>query len=202
MPQPVKIAAVLMASGYAKRFGCNKLLAQFQGRPLIETVLDSLPAEQFLKITVVTRYPEIAAYAAQRHFSVIKNTSSDDDTAQTIRMGIEAAPEAEGYMFFVCDQPLLRTQTIRFLCSAFTETPEQIIVPFCQGQQRNPVIFPKALRDALAGLPPHHGGKHVIKKNPHLLRKIPCGEPWEFIDTDSPGILEEINRFAALHPSV
>lgn len=202
MPQPVKIAAVLMASGHAKRFGCNKLLAQFQGRPLIETVLAALPAGQFAQVTVVTRYPEIAAYAAQRHFSVAKNLSSDDDTAQTIRMGIEAVAEAEGYMFFVCDQPLLRPRTISLLCHAFTETPEQIIVPFCQGQQRNPVIFPKALRGALASLPPHHGGKHVIQTYPQLLRKIPCGEPWEFIDADSPGILEEINRLAALHPAV
>ncbi len=44
MGKPVKIAAILMASGYGKRFGCNKLLTPFQGRPLIETVMDGRPA--------------------------------------------------------------------------------------------------------------------------------------------------------------
>ncbi len=202
MEKPVKIAAILMASGYGKRFGCNKLLTPFQGRPLIETVMDSLPAGQFSKVAVVTRYPEIAACAARHHFSVVENTSLEDDTAQTIRMGLEAVPEAEGYMFFVCDQPLLRPRTISLLCDAFAETPEQIIIPTCQGQPGNPVIFPKSLRGALASLPPNHGGKHVIKAYPQLLRNFPCGEPWEFIDADRPEILEEIQQLAIIHPNV
>lgn len=39
---PVKIGAVLMASGESRRFGSNKLLADFHGKPLIQHVIDAV----------------------------------------------------------------------------------------------------------------------------------------------------------------
>ncbi|MGB5822623.1 MAG: nucleotidyltransferase family protein [Proteocatella sp.] len=60
--------AIILASGNSRRFGGNKLLTAFNGRPLFSYVLDKaleLKAETGLEIIVVTQYPEIEAYVAK-----------------------------------------------------------------------------------------------------------------------------------------
>lgn len=195
MANAPKIAAVLMASGRAKRFGANKLLAEYHGRPLFETVLDNLPAERFFRTLVVTRYAEIAVAAAERRFSVVENISERDDTAETIRLGVEALPPGmDGCLFLVCDQPRLRAATVAALCEAFCETPEKIVAPICDGKRGNPVIFPKTLFSELAGLPPEKAGGAVIKAHPELLRTISFPDAAEFDDVDTPSDLARVSK--------
>lgn len=60
--------AIILAAGNSRRFGGNKLLTAFQGRPLFSYVLDKaaeLKAETGLEIIVVTQYPEIETYVAK-----------------------------------------------------------------------------------------------------------------------------------------
>lgn len=186
MSSAPKIAAVLMASGQAKRFGANKLLTDYQGRPLIETVFDNLPGERFFRVLVVTRYAEIAVAAAERRFSIVENTLERDDTADTIRLGIGALPPGmDGCLFLVCDQPLLKAETIAALCEAFCETPDRIVAPVCGGKRGNPVIFPRALFDELSNLPPDKAGGYVIAAHEALLRTVEFADPTEFLDVDT-----------------
>ena len=60
-----KIGIVVMASGWSRRFGENKLLANFQGRALISYILDTVCDKEvresglFDRPMVVTRYQQI-----------------------------------------------------------------------------------------------------------------------------------------------
>lgn len=186
MSNAPKIAAVLMASGRAKRFGENKLLTDYHGRPLIETVLDNLPGERFFRVLVVTRYAGVAVAAAERRFSIVENMTESDDTADTIRLGVKALPPGtDGCLFLVCDQPLLKPGTIAALCQAFCETPDRIIAPICGGKRGNPVIFPKALFEELSNLPAGRAGGYIMAAHPALLRTIEFPDPAEFLDVDT-----------------
>lgn len=194
MSKAPKIAAVLMASGFGKRFGSNKLLADYNGRPLIETVLDNLPAERFFRVAVVTRYAEIAVAAAERRFSIVEN-DREDDPAETIRLGVEALPAGvDGALFLVCDQPRLRPETICALCDAFFRTPERIVAPVCEGARRNPVIFPRSLFPDLASLPPGKGGGYVVERRRALLETVEFHCPEEFFDADTPEALAKLKN--------
>lgn len=189
-----KIAAVLMASGRGKRFGSNKLLADFQGRPLFHQILERLPAECFYRVYVVTRYAQIAVAAAEKRFSVVENLSELDDSAETIRLGVEALPpEVDGCMFFVCDQPCLQSETVRALWEAFLQTPDRIIAPVCDGQRGNPVIFPRALFSELASLAPDQAGGAVIARHGELLRMVAFSQAVQFSDVDCPADLAHLS---------
>ena len=54
MKKKLKLGCVLMAAGNATRFGENKLLAEFMGRPLIEHALRAIPKDAFKKAAVIT----------------------------------------------------------------------------------------------------------------------------------------------------
>lgn len=187
MASAPKIAAILMASGRGKRFGANKLLVEFEGRPLIERILDNVPAERFFRTIVVTRYAEIAVAAAERRFSIVENTMERDEASDTIGLGLGALPPGiDGALFLVCDQPNLKPSTIARLCEAYCETPDRIIAPVCGGNRGNPVIFPNALFNELRSLPAGKAGGFVIASHQALLRLVEFDDPTEFYDVDTP----------------
>ena len=62
MPGTEKKALIIMASGNSRRFGGNKLLADFDGKPLFRHILDSSAALPGLRRLVLTRHAEIYAH--------------------------------------------------------------------------------------------------------------------------------------------
>lgn len=191
MPNAPKLTAILMASGRSTRFGSNKLLSAFQGRPLIDTIFDRFPAELFQRTVVVTRYAPVAISAAQRRFSVAENDDETGDPSITIRLGMEAADlGADGCLFLVCDQPLLRPESIRALTEAFAKEPGIYALSY-QGTRGNPVLFPRKLFEELRGLAPGQSGGAVIEAHLPLLRLVEAKDPMELLDVDTPEALEK-----------
>lgn len=185
MKKPPKLACIFLASGYSKRFRENKLLASFGGRPLIDVVFGNFPSERFYQTVVVTRYAFVAVSASGHGFAVVENTEPEDNIARTIRMGLDAlSPDLDGCMFSVCDQPLLRAQSIGALVNAFSAAPGSIAALGYHGRRGNPVIFPRALFGDLRALGPNQSGGAVIAANNHLLHLVEVENRRELIDID------------------
>ena len=51
-----KIGCVVLASGYGRRYGANKLAVSLEGRSLIQRALEAIPAERLVRTVVVTQY--------------------------------------------------------------------------------------------------------------------------------------------------
>ena len=157
------ITAVFLASGHAKRFGEDKLLYPVDGVPMAERAFRTLPPE--IEGVVVTRSEAVAALArGHANLRAVMNPDQTDDQAVTIRLGCEAVPEtADGVMFFVCDQPYLRRESVEKLCRAFENEPDKCFALSYAGAAGNPCVFPRRFMAALKNLPPDTGGKHVLR---------------------------------------
>ena len=55
----MKTGAVIMASGFSRRMGENKLLLRYNGKTLIENITEKILACDFHKIVLITSYQEI-----------------------------------------------------------------------------------------------------------------------------------------------
>ena len=66
----MKIGCVVMAAGNSRRFGGNKLLADWEGKPLAAYALDAVPAGA--EAAVVSQYPAVLAMAAERGFAAVR----------------------------------------------------------------------------------------------------------------------------------
>ena len=189
------LSCVVLASGRGKRFQGNKLLAPFGGRPMAQTVLERLAGPDFGQVAVVTPYPQVAGLARALGFLAVDNPDGSDDVAVTIRLGLAALEgEPEGCLFSVCDQPLLRRESLERLAAAFRARPDRITALAYQGQRGNPVIFPRSLFGELAALEPHQSGGTVIARHPELLQLVQAEDPRELMDVDFPGDLEALSR--------
>lgn len=177
------LGCVIMASGLGKRFGGNKLMADFDGKPMIERALlatDNIFSERI----VVTRSEEVALYCEKRGVRVIfHELPSRNDT---VRLGLLAMEETEGCLFCPGDQPLLSRETVAALALAARNDKNSIFRPACGETEGAPVLFPKSLYGELLNLPEGKGGGVVIKKHPNLLCKVTVANPYELMDADTP----------------
>ena len=123
----MKIAAVLMAAGASSRFGECKLIKKFASRPMFEYALDALPYNKLCAIAVVSGRAEILAAAEARGFIPVLNDRPEDGPPRTIRLGMEAVGDAEGIMFMVADQPLLRRESVAGEIDFFAKNAGSIV---------------------------------------------------------------------------
>ncbi len=163
------IAAVVLAAGASRRFGeANKLLAEFGGRTLIERVVAALTAADVGDILVVTGWDHEAVEAALRGQRVrfVHNERWDEGMGTSIAAGVAAVEATASGAFIVpADLPLLTPQAIASLIAAFKAAGgNRIVFPTTSaGEQRNPVLWPRAHFGALLALPPEKGAKALLQ---------------------------------------
>ena len=108
MNQPPRIGCLIMAAGNASRFGSNKLAAKVDGKMLIEHALETVPREEFARVTVVTQYDEVLVLARRFGFTVLVNPFPEWGASHTVRLGTEAMADCDAILYQVADQPLLQ----------------------------------------------------------------------------------------------
>ena len=188
-----EIGCVIMASGLGKRFGSNKLMADFQGKPMIQRALDAT-AGLFAKRVVVTRHEQVAALCRDQHVEVVLHDLPNRN--DTVRLGLEALGDLDACMFLPGDQPLLRRETVAMLLESRKEYPDSMIRPAYAGTEGSPVLFPSWAFPELLSLPEGKGGGVVLKNHPHAVHRVFVADPFELSDADTPEMLETLKILA------
>lgn len=187
----MKIGCVVMASGFSRRFGENKLLRPFRGRPLLWWCLNALPMERLDRVVVVTRYPAIKPLCDE--FGVDCLLHDRPALSDTIRLGIAGMDGMEGCLFAVADQPLCRRESLRRLLDAFQAAPGLPARLCWKDRPGNPVLFPASLFPALAALKGEQGGGRVL---PPEVTPVPVCHPAELEDADTPETFTRLEQLA------
>ncbi|MDO4549091.1 MAG: nucleotidyltransferase family protein [Clostridia bacterium] len=176
----MKLGLVVMASGFSRRFGSNKLLHEIDGAPMIERVLDAIP--DGYHAVVVTRFPEVMRIARRRGLEAIENALPHK--SDTIRLGVERLRDYPGICFMVADQPRIKPDTLKRLRLAFSRDASSIVRAGNGGIPGNPVIFPASLYAELSSLAPDESGSAVIRRHENLVRIVQA-DMAELSDVDS-----------------
>ena len=194
--QPTKTGCVILAAGSATRFGENKLLLPFRGKPLAAHALTVLPKEVFHAVAVVTRFPVIEEAARAHGFLAVRNDAPERGQSESVRRGVQAIGEAcDAILFLVADQPLLTEESIRAVLDCGRLHPEAIIAASAAGRRGNPCLFPSVYFQELLSLTGDGGGSAVIRNHPEAL--VLCEIPArELQDIDTP---EDLRKLAS-HP--
>lgn len=163
------IQIILLAAGLSRRFGGNKLLAHWQGKPLYLhalTALGQLAARrEDCRLTVVTRYQAIAADAASWGARVCWNDHSQEGISSSLRLGLESAPEAEYYLCSVADQPALTAEVAEGFLEDFLASGKALGCMTHNGIPGNPALFHRRYREELLSLRGDTGGRKVLARH-------------------------------------
>ena len=188
-----RIGCVIMASGLGKRFGGNKLMADFHGKPMVHKALEATEG-LFFKRVVVTRHESVAALCLEKNVDAVLHDLPH--RSDTVRLGLEALGELDACMFLPGDQPLLRRETVAKLLRSWQEAPDSIIRPIHEDTEGSPVLFPAWAFPELKNLPEGKGGGVVIRNHPHNILHVPVSDPFELADADTPETLELLRQLS------
>ena len=189
----LKLGCVVMAAGNARRFGENKLAAEFQGRSLIRRALEAVPTGEFDRVVVVTQYPEIMTLAEEFYFTALRNPHPDYGISHTISLGLKELLDCHGVLFLVSDQPLLRQESVADLVQFWKARPDKIAALAHSGVRGNPCLFPARFFPELLALEEDHGGNTVIRRHEEdlVLLEIPAEE---LTDVDTPEAMQKLKQ--------
>jgi molybdenum cofactor cytidylyltransferase len=196
MAKPIMTRAVggaVLASGASARFGENKLLADFQGRALVNRAFDCLP-DGLARRVAVTRWPAVAALARAAGLTAVLH--GFPDVADSIRLAAEAMEGLDGALFLVGDQPLLTRASVEKLLAAFCAAPERPVRLAYRGVPGGPIVFPASAFAHLAALAPGETGRAALRRAglaPHLVE---AQSAWEMMGCDTPEALAALRRAA------
>lgn len=143
--------------------GENKLLMKYDNKYLVEYTLDIVSKCNFNEKIIVTQYEEIKKLGEKLNFKVIINEEADKGQSESIKLGVKNASQADGYMFFVGDQPFINKDDIKKLIEIFKENKDYIVIPRYKESLGNPVIYPSKYKKDILKLQGDKGGKSIIK---------------------------------------
>lgn len=187
------ISGIILASGHSRRMGKRqKLLLNIGNKPMIERVIQAVKASRIHEIILVYSDKKVKAMGDKYDLLTVFNPNSMDGQSTSMREGIMAAsPHAQGYMFFVGDQPFLQVDVINKLMDAFSQGKGSIIQPIYDDQRGNPVIFHKKFKDKLFNIKGDSGGKSIITENMEDVYFISFDNPIFGKDIDTWEVYEE-----------
>lgn len=185
------IGCVIMASGLGRRFGGNKLMADFDGKPMVLRALEVTEGLAGRRV-VVTRHEDVARLGREHGLDVVLHDLPH--RSDTVRLGLEAVGETDGCMFLSADQPLLCRETVADLIRYWEKDRERICRPVCGDKAGTPVLFPKWAFPELMVLPEGKGGNRVMENHPDRVAALQIEDPYELMDVDTPEDLKRLQQ--------
>lgn len=194
----MKICWILLAAGSGKRFGENKLLYPFRGKPLYchgYAQIKSAAQQRQETLIVVTVHRQIADAVQKEGIIVAWNNTSQEGIVSSIKCGLSATKGIQNdmaYLFCVADQPFLTTSVLLAFADGFLQSGKDMGCMAYGTQWGNPAIFCGNMAKKLLDLNGDKGGKQLLRKNPECVFVYACPTNKILYDIDTKEDLEHI----------
>ncbi|WP_292301795.1 nucleotidyltransferase family protein, partial [Mesorhizobium sp.] len=189
-----RVDIVLLAAGRSSRMGGpNKLLALFDGKPLVRRTAERALGSKAAATIVVTGHQRERVRLALSGLDVRLADNPDfvDGLASSLKAGIaRVAPDAAGAMIVLGDMPGVSSRDLDSLIDAFRRSGGRAVVRAAHlGKRGNPVLLPRSLFSAVAHLEGDTGARHLVEAEGLDVIDVEIGQGAS-IDVDTREALE------------
>ncbi|HSE93877.1 MAG TPA: nucleotidyltransferase family protein [Methylomirabilota bacterium] len=188
------IAGIVLAAGFARRMGRQKLLLAYRGAPIVRLSVEAL-ARHVEDVVVVTGQDEGAVREALAGLDVrfARNPRPHDGLGSSIAVGVAALkPWTTATLVALGDQPHVPAPVVPALLATFGRGGKAIVAPVYRGTQGTPVLFGSEVFAELSALTGDSGARAVVASRPDRVALVPFDLPMP-ADVDTP------EDFARLH---
>ncbi len=191
--KPVSVGAVLLAAGQARRMGAggpHKLLAEFEGMPLVRRSAQMLLAADLASVVAVTGHRREEVEEALSGLDLVLQFNPDYATgmASSLVSGVSSQEASlhDGILVMLADMPAVTSAQVDMLIARFRESGGRAIVrSVFEGKRGNPIILPRSSYPAVLRLEGDIGARAVIENSGLPVIDVEIG-PAAHIDVDTP----------------
>lgn len=196
------LGIILLAAGQSTRMGAvNKLLLDWDGRPLLMATLEQLLQADIGPVTVVLGHEAAAIAPLLRGYPVALVHNADYPLGMTssIQAGVRAQGDTDGYGICLSDMPHVRAADYRRLADCFAQQyptdPHTIVQPMYDGQRGNPTFFAASYRDLILAHTAPEGCKALVQGHSEHVYVLEIGHGGIHQDIDTPADYAKIKAF-------
>jgi molybdenum cofactor cytidylyltransferase len=185
------ISAIVLAAGEAKRMGQNKVLLPWQGKTLLEHVLDRLLHSQVDEIILVLGHEaeRIREKISAQGIQIVVNPAYREGMSASLRQGLSIMDKrAEAFLVALGDQPGIREEMINQLIEAFHKAlpRKNIVLPAYRSKPGHPVLFGIRYREEMGKLKGDVGGRQILADHPEDILSLEMDTDEVLQDIDTP----------------
>ncbi len=192
------VGAVVLAAGSSSRMpGSQKLLLEFDGRPMVRHAVEAATEGGCHQIVVVYSSGDVKE-AVDGTAELVHNPDAQSGMASSLKAGLRALrPEIEAAVVLLGDQPLVGSRTVAALLRAWRREGSRPAVAV--SKRRNgwtpPVVLAREMWEDLYALEGDAGARQILDGHPELLDTVPA--PGRPDDIDTP---EDYAKILSLFP--
>jgi molybdenum cofactor cytidylyltransferase len=185
------ISAIVIAAGESKRMGKTKQLLPWEGKILLQHVLDSIMGSEVGEVILVLgcEAERILERVNTQKIKVIINPDYPQGMITSIRYGLAAIGKgAEAFFIVLGDQPGISPQIYNQLIREFRRIypSKRILLPTCQGKKGHPALFSIDFREEGSAIKGDVGFRQIILDHPQDILQIELGTDAVLNDVDTP----------------
>lgn len=181
------VSGVILAAGKSSRMGRDKLSLPFNGKPMLQHVVDAARNSRLKKVTVVI--PSTSELENAVDFTgcdIIRLLRRDLGQSASLQAGLRhVINDSDGCMVLLGDQPLITHATIDMLVGAFAQQPECWVAPVQEGMRGNPITIPSSWYQNILKIEGDVGARQLLTTPRLPLRLVRIHEIGPFIDVDT-----------------
>lgn len=156
--------AVILASGFGRRMGSNKLMLEVEGQPMVEHVIKK--ASSVMKTLVISQYDDVLDIGRKHHCVVIKNENPRRGLSESLKLAFTIKDDS--YLILLGDEPFIHHDIIK----SYEHVDETFIY---QTAYKNgighPILLPHWLKEDIIMLEGDIGARSIMKRYP-LKRRL------------------------------
>jgi molybdenum cofactor cytidylyltransferase len=163
------IPTLLLAAGSAERFGAQKLLQDFDGKPLIRWTAEALDAvvPDTMLVVVPPHAGKLRAAFSGLRVRFVENRRAEEGIGSSIAAGAAAIDDpVEGVLVTLADVPFGPSLVLPAVVQRFRRGDAEIVAPSYRGTPGHPVLFGRAALPELRALTGDRGARSVVEADP------------------------------------
>jgi CTP:molybdopterin cytidylyltransferase MocA len=192
------VGAIVLAAGSSSRMpGSQKLLLEFDGRPMVRHAVEAASDGGCHQVVVVYSTPDVKEAVAGAA-ELVHNPEAHTGMASSLKAGLRALrPEIEAAVVLLGDQPLVGSRTVAALLRAWRREGSRpaVAVSKRRNQWAPPVVLAREMWEELYALDGDAGARQILDGHPELLDTVPA--PGRQDDIDTP---EDYAKILSLFP--
>jgi CTP:molybdopterin cytidylyltransferase MocA len=185
------IGGLVLAAGAGTRFGGNKQLADFQGRPLLEHSVRAMTTSPVGRVVVV-----LGAGAEDVQATVDLHGAEprlcdrwEEGQSASLACGLEALADCEAVVVTLGDQPRMSPDAIRRVIAARGDGAQAVRATY-RGDPSHPVLLERELFERMRDVSGDHGARNLLLSA--QVREVPCDDLGGGEDVDTPAELDAL----------